>query len=540
MAKVDEVGAMERRATQLQDIADFEVVELDDFKPSIFEDAVEAESEVLDLMTPGGGEGMEDRLVDEVGVPRFEEWRGQGPRAGEGRRLGGDGGWGFESRRCGRERRETRLRQGRWQGWCHWGRRWGGCGRGRVSGRAHGGHVASATADGGMVEELLELSGGGGAVFHVAEFRDGHFATVGSTTPEVEKGWCQAQDDPGLQEVAVLPVLKRIEGLLVEVAMDFGSRAGAMDEEGDIIAGGGGRILTDLDPVGSESGGGRRAFRIEEGLQGGDPGGGGLVAGAVEFDVALERVDVEGAEGASPPFRGEVSQAAHAGLGVVRTPRGTDEEVSVRIQAHVVSDALRQGGFVPAGRCWGAGRRLGSVPGVEQSGESFGGAGILRRETFAVEVDGAIGGHMEGLWGFHEAAGHPFVVIDLHPGLSGGKDRGFVACSEHEPAGGALGMEVEAGDDRAVSGMLGRGIHGEAARGKRSSWTMGTYVREWTGDKSAGAKRFRPGKSLVWTRVGTSGEGFRVRGSSRGRRAEASRWGGLRWRMRLSSAGQVG
>lgn len=276
--------------------------------------------------------------------------------------------------------------------------------------------------EGGVIEHTLEVGGREAAVFEVGQAGNGTFASIRESLAEIEVGRRKAQKNTGEEQVAAVAVLEQVQFLLVQVAFDFEAGSGALDPEVDIEAGGRSGIFTNHDGI-LQAGildwqvMGVQGFRELTGTV-----LGGFEADAIDFDVALEGVDMEGGWGADPPVMGEMFQAADAGLDAVLASFRFDEQMAEMIEA----DSVMQG--VIGGRLWVAlGLEWnvaggGEVMAVQLLGKTL---GIGERKGGTVEIDLAIGVDMERLGFLDNAAGDPLVAVDLKPGTAGFEQDGF-------------------------------------------------------------------------------------------------------------------
>jgi hypothetical protein len=327
-----------------------------------------------------------------------------------------------------------------------------------------------------MIEHPLEVGGGEAAVFEVGQVRDGAFAAIRVSLAEIKVGRRQTQKNTGEEQVAAVAVLEQVQFLLIEVAFDFEAGTGALDPEVDIEAGGRAGIFANQDGILEVGVLGRKVKGVQGFRELTGAVLGGVEADAIDFDVALERIDVEGGWGADPTVVGEMLQAADTGLDAVISSFGFDEEMAEVIEA----DSVMQG--VIGGRFWvvlgvergGAGG--GQVMAIQLLGKTL---GIGEGKGGTVEIDLTIGVDMERLGLLDDAAGDPFMVVDLKPGTAGFEQDGLATITQLK----GVGMTRVVVDHR--GGYLGRvGAIGHD-RGRGNGGEVGMIVvRGGEGNKS--------------------------------------------------------
>jgi len=108
---------------------------------------------------------------------------------------------------------------------------------------------AAAPADQWMIEKLLELRGCRAQVVHIQDFGNPFLPAIRAFSPNQEVRWRNAQQDPGLKQIALGRVLQDIQLLLGQVALHVKPRADANRDEVNIETRRRRRVVPDLDRV---------------------------------------------------------------------------------------------------------------------------------------------------------------------------------------------------------------------------------------------------------------------------------------------------
>jgi len=317
----------------------------------------------------------------------------------------------------------------------------------------------------GMIQQMFQVRRGDGAVLDIGNAWDVGFAAVVVSLSDIEIRRREAQDDPGLQEIAFVPVLKEVEAFLGKMAFDFEAGAGSDNPELNIEPGRGCRVLADRDGVSARLGFFRDKVLVEEFFEFPRALGVVLESDTVEFEVTLKGVDVNGSRLAHPAVHGEMREATEPGFGTVRASKGFDEDVGEVVEVNA-KGAVRSlgcgamgsgGGGVGFGGEGGGGREVFLIDLLRESGRSSRSFGV---KGIAVVFDGTVGVDRERLGWLDETACRPFEGIELEPALGGDEDGAFGAESEGEVGGVAFGAGIDFDVDPATMRGVGGFSHG--------------------------------------------------------------------------------
>src|SRR5437667_1888319 len=308
-----------------------------------------------------------------------------------------------------------------------------------------------------MIEKLLELLGGCAQIVQVRHFGDSSLPAIRAFSPNQEVRWRNAQQDPGLKQIALGRVLQDIQLLLGQVALHVKPRADANRDEVNIETRRRRRVVPDLDRVFVVNLQRRGVSGVERLFELSRPGLAGLKMDAIDFNSSLQRIDVEVRWFEHDAILNECRESSQAGLHAFRALNTPDHQVSQVIEPHVEmyleqagSVGLRDGRGRHGGRLvWNNGRVV-LVDFEFQLPDSL---GIAQPDLLTVYLDRAVRKDVEGLWHFNQSARDPFISIHVDPGLGWIERHRFTAETQSQYSGVALRVVVFVGLD---SGPLGR------------------------------------------------------------------------------------